>query len=117
MTTNSDKIIDMPDFMERVEDDMELAGDLTELFLSDTFPKLNELKNHIAQNNAAGVRDVAHSIKGAAANLSALQVRDLSHLLEDMGASGELTGAPQTLDRLVSAMGELKAVLSEKFNL
>ncbi|NOY68506.1 MAG: Hpt domain-containing protein [Deltaproteobacteria bacterium] len=114
---DTDQIIDMPDFMERVEDDMELAGDLAELFLSDTFPKLDELKNHISQNNPVGVRSVSHSIKGAAANLSALQVCKFSHSLEDMGTSGELTGAQQTLDRLVSAMGDLKAVLSEKFNL
>ena len=114
---NKEMVMDMPDFMTRVEDDMELARELAEIFLSDAVQKLDELENYISQNNAVGVRNVAHSMKGAAANLSALQVRALSQFLEDMGASDDLTGAKQTLSRLVSAMGELKTVISDQFGL
>lgn len=114
---NKEMIIDMTDFMARVEDDMELARDLAEIFLSDAAQKLDELEQYIEQNNADGVRNVAHSIKGAAANLSALQVCEFSRSLENMGASNDLTGAQQIFSRLVSAIGEFKTVVSEEFGL
>jgi len=107
-------VIDMSDLMARVEDDIELARELAEIFFDDVPNKIEELRQHISRNDAQSVRNVAHSLKGAAGNLSAVGVRKAALSLEKIGASGDLKGAAQVFSLLVSEIEAFKKAAAEQ---
>lgn len=104
-------VLDVKDFLERVEGDTDLARELAELFLSDASGKMSQLKDLIAKGDADAVEKLAHSLKGASANLSANQVRELSWRLERAGAAGTLNDAGETFDQLEAALEALEGML------
>ena len=55
---------------------------------------------------AAQVKELAHKIKGAAANVRALRMRDLAKALEDAGAEGDP-------ERIKDMAGALRGVWEE----
>ncbi|HPN57451.1 MAG TPA: Hpt domain-containing protein, partial [Candidatus Omnitrophota bacterium] len=67
-------IIDMDDVMERVQDDRELLMELLDIFQNDYITKRGLFKQYLAAKEAEQLRDLAHSLKGAAGNISATQM-------------------------------------------
>ncbi len=70
----SEKIVDLEEVLERVQDDKELLLELFEIFTNDYVQKMQTLKTAISQKNFELVKDIIHSIKGAAGNISAKAV-------------------------------------------
>jgi HPt (histidine-containing phosphotransfer) domain-containing protein len=64
--------------------------------------------------DAAALRLVAHSVKGAAANVGGLEVRDIAWKLEQTAASGDLSSADEALLEL-SASFERARPIMERF--
>lgn len=104
-------VLDVEDFLERVEGDMELACELAELFISDAAGKMSLLKEAITKEDAVAVERIAHSLKGASANLSAGRVRELAWQLEREGAAGALQDAGGIFSQLEAALKSLEEML------
>ncbi len=79
------------------------------VFLDNVKDQIGTIRQAIAQGNAEAVRKEAHSIKGGAANLTADSLSRASLELEDIGRSGDLGQAPDTLDRLEEELHRLEA--------
>jgi HPt (histidine-containing phosphotransfer) domain-containing protein len=61
---------------------------------------LEELETACDQGNAEQIARVAHRLKGAAANVSAAGLREISSRLEDLGRSRRLAEATKCLEQL-----------------
>ncbi len=99
--------LDLEDGLARAGGEKDFYKELLELFLEDVPQRLTELSSALGANDAARVASAAHSIKGAAANLSAMPVRETAYALETKGRSADLDGAPQLLTQLESEIRRL----------
>jgi signal transduction histidine kinase/CheY-like chemotaxis protein/HPt (histidine-containing phosphotransfer) domain-containing protein len=67
--------------------------DLLELFRADAPPLLSAMREAVAGGDAARLKEAAHSLKGAAANLGARRMSMLCAQLETMGRNGSVEAA------------------------
>ncbi|MBF0479510.1 MAG: Hpt domain-containing protein [Candidatus Omnitrophica bacterium] len=96
----NDPIIDVPELLERVQDDKELMLELFDIFMEDFPGKRQQLGEAIKEKNFENIRGVAHSVKGASGNISAKLVREVCMKLEMMGKNNTLDGAEAVLVQL-----------------
>lgn len=68
------EIIDLKDFMERVQDDKELLLELLDIFQEDFVGKMQAMQEAVKSNDIAKIKEVAHSLKGASGNISAQEM-------------------------------------------
>jgi len=76
--------------------------DLLQLFRADVPPLLAAMRAAVAAGNAEQLKQAAHSLKGAAANLGARRMSGLTAELEAIGRGGTVEGAEALSDRLDS---------------
>lgn len=104
--------IDRAALMEHIDGDMELLRQIVLVF-SDTAPgMLAKLRDGIAANQPAQVRDAAHAIRGAARNFFAPSVEAAAMALEAMGGEGRLRGAAAALLTLEAEVSKLHQALA-----
>ena len=95
-----------------VEGDMDLLGELVELFL-DSYPcQLLEIREGIEESDPARVKEAAHSLKGSIGNFHATAAIELATALELMGRNGDLSFASQKLTALETEMSLIKTALT-----
>ena len=68
------EIIDLKDFMERVQDDKELLVELLDIFQEDFVGKRQVLDEAVKSGDTNKIKEVAHSLKGASGNISAKEM-------------------------------------------
>jgi two-component system sensor histidine kinase/response regulator len=86
-------VIDRATALERLDGDTELLRELIALFLGEAAALLSTIRTGLAERDAVIVRQAAHSLKGAAANLAAIPVFAAAKQLEDLGRDGDLSSA------------------------
>jgi HPt (histidine-containing phosphotransfer) domain-containing protein len=82
-----------------------------DLYLKDATRHLEAIQTAVAAGDAGALRERAHSLKGASANLGARDVAQLCKELEQMGASKVLDGANAAAARLSGAFAEARTAL------
>jgi two-component system, sensor histidine kinase and response regulator len=92
--------IDVSQLLDRLDGDRALLAELVDVFRADFPANLSAVQQAIDQQDANGLRSAAHTLKGALANLSAIQASALAAELEAIGKSLDLTRAQATLDHL-----------------
>jgi two-component system sensor histidine kinase/response regulator len=106
--------IDVSQLLDRLDGDRALLAELVDVFRADFPGNLNAIQQAIDQQDANGLRSAAHSLKGALANLSAIEASALAAELDAIGKSLDLTRAQATLDQLAmeinNAMRALEAL-------
>jgi len=75
-------IWDSEDFLERIDNSSELLVAILEIFLDETVAHKNALGKSINEFSLEDIHLHAHSIKGAAANISASKLKDIAHKIE-----------------------------------
>jgi CheY-like chemotaxis protein len=78
------------ELVERLMGDQEMARNLVGEFIDSLPQQLSALASAIGDSDAQAARHAAHAIKGAAANMGCVSVRDLASKVETMS----LTGSP-----------------------
>jgi HPt (histidine-containing phosphotransfer) domain-containing protein len=107
MKKENAKKLDRAEFLDRVEQDEELARELLGIFQTDTAANRESLHAAVQARNLNGVRDGAHAFKGMLANLSAnLASAAAAHLelLAKEGKSEELADAWHAFDTELSGV-------------
>lgn len=104
--------LDLEDGLARAGGEKDFYKELLDLFLEDVPQRVAELRSAIEAGDAARVASAAHSIKGAAANLSAMPVRETAYALETRGRGADLSGAPQLLAQLEAEIERLAEFVS-----
>ncbi len=88
-------------------------AELIDSFLEDAPQLLAELEQSIADQDPAGVRRVAHSLKSNGADFGASTFSNLCKELEMMGKEERLDGAASLSAKIVAEYGNLEAALRD----
>ena len=113
---SSESSINVDELMERIDGDRSLLAELSEIF-EEEYPKQLRLAHEaLAQNDAAAVRRIGHSLKGALANLAATDASGLAASVEAMGKSGDLSHLDVTLVEMQSMMGHVASRLQSLYS-
>lgn len=109
----SEETLDLKEVMERVQDDKELLLELFDIFITDYSEKRMLLEKAVAANDVNQVVGIGHSLKGASGNISAKLMRATFATLENMGKSGSLANAQETLALLDQQFGDLQTRINQ----
>ncbi len=102
-------------FVAQLMGDEELADNILRIFVESMPVQIRSLRQTIESGNATSARRHAHSIKGAASNIGAEQLRQVALDVEVAANAGDLTDAARRLKDLESQFELLKtAILSRK---
>lgn len=102
--------VDLPSLLHRCLGKRELAERLIQKLAQQADQDLANLEEALRLGNAAEARAVAHRLKGAAANVSALKLRDIASALETLGREGNLAPAQPLMVQLRLAVERVKAL-------
>ncbi|MBV1905479.1 MAG: EAL domain-containing protein [Pseudomonadales bacterium] len=86
---------------------------LTSMYFAVAGPLLVQLKKSIDESNTKGVREAAHSLKSSSGNIGSTILVALCKKLEIKGIDGDLSGAREDYDKLLSAYKSLAVDLNE----
>jgi two-component system sensor histidine kinase/response regulator len=92
--------------------DAGMLADITARFLDDAIERCRELRAAVAGGEAAAVRQIGHYIKGGAAQLDFIGVRDLAAAVETLGQNGSLESAPALVTVLETELAKARQAVS-----
>jgi two-component system sensor histidine kinase/response regulator len=108
-----DEQLDRASLLERVEGDQELLTELIRLFLTDAPHLLDAMRNALQQGDMTLLERSAHSMKGAAGNLSAQITVGAASQLEQSARKGDAISSKANLAALEGAVERLLPVLAD----
>jgi two-component system sensor histidine kinase/response regulator len=85
--------LDRTALLDRVEGDMELLGEIIELFKEDSARQVAAIRDALDTKQAEVVRRAAHTLKGTCGNLGVPQAAATALELEKLAAAGDISGA------------------------
>jgi PAS domain S-box-containing protein len=106
-------VFDRGEFMSRVMGDAELAETLTRTFLDDLPLQLKKLEAAAAGNDARQSEQLAHRIKGAAANMGAKGLEQAAGVMEQAGKAGDVRQLQDLMPRVTRQFQILRAVMEK----
>jgi signal transduction histidine kinase/CheY-like chemotaxis protein/PAS domain-containing protein/HPt (histidine-containing phosphotransfer) domain-containing protein len=89
-----------------------MAERLRKMYLREMPDRMSELASALAEADGAAASDLAHSLKGASAQMGAERVEALSRAIEAAAANGDLSGASAKMDELEVAFSDVQRAMS-----
>jgi two-component system sensor histidine kinase/response regulator len=83
-------------------------------FEADALKRVAEIGGAVRTGDGEALKEAAHALKGASANLGAARVAVLSARLWELGRDGDLTSAPALVDELERAVQDAPAALRDE---
>jgi PAS domain S-box-containing protein len=108
-------VFDLADFIDRVGGDKALVERSALGFTSDAPNLIEKLKRALMENDTSGIEQQAHTIKGAAANVSANLLRDVAYEIEKAGHAGDIKAAKAFIYELDAQFNRLKSMVERTF--
>ena len=105
--------LDRASLLERVEGDQELLTEMIHLFLEDAPRQLAAMQDALQGGEASVLERAAHSLKGAASNLSAHVTVAAALELEKSARNGDMESSKLCLAKLQAAVQQLLPALAE----
>ena len=96
---------------EATEDPSEFRTEVIDCYLNDTANRLQTIRTTVAQGEAAGLHQAAHTLKSTSATLGAMTFSKLCTELEAMGRAGTTEGAFDKVSHLEDEYKRVKAAL------
>ena len=109
--TGSLPVLDRAAALERLDGDEDMLATFLGLLVEQTAADLPKIAQALERGSAREVERLAHSLKGAAASLSAERVRQAAYQLELIGRNGDLSAGRAVLARLSDEVEQLRAAL------
>ncbi len=107
-------VFDARAMLANIGGDEDLFGELICLFLSRQNAMISNIQTAMARGDSAALQHAAHTLKGTAGNLCAVEVVGLASQLEAAGRLGTLDKAPALALQLERAVRRLVDVLSRE---
>ena len=104
-------VFDEEDLLSRLLGDRQIAGVILQGFLADFPGLLNRLRKRLDDADGPGAALLAHSLKGAAAAVSAGGLRALATAMEQAGKAGQLDDFSELIPRTLDGFERLKSAL------
>lgn len=83
-------------------------------FLADAPDRIESIRATHAAGDAAGLVSASHALKGAAANIGAARLEELSRAIESFANEGLLEGAGEPIGGLAKALAEVREALGSR---
>lgn len=103
--------------LEALNELKEVMGDefslLITTFIDDSVTRLDTIKSAVQSADPEAIRRTAHSFKGSASNMGALQLTDHCRRLEELGHSGTSDGADVIFEKLVAEYQQVEQALRQ----
>ncbi len=115
ITVHADNPIDIEKAIEEFEGDKQFLSEVIEGFTMEVIEQIGTIRKALSCGDAETVRNVAHSIKGGAANITAKAASRVAFELEIKGRSGYLNGAGEIVDNLEMEFETLRKFIQENF--
>lgn len=106
-------VFDWEDLLNRLMGDQEIAKAVIETFLDDIPQQIQSLKESLTAMDVQTSQRIAHTIKGAAANVSGQALCDIAAQLENLLKEGRLEQVNEQLPKLEEQFRELQSVLAK----
>lgn len=94
--------------------DEEFIAEILNDFLGQTPCLIAEIETAVAKGDAGTIGAVAHTLKGSARAIGADEFAGIAHELEMAGKGGDLSRAPETLQRLQDYWSEFAQYLQQQ---
>ncbi len=88
-----------------------LLSELAAMFFDDASSHLGDLREAVAAGDAPAVERTAHTLKGSSGMMGAREMAATCSDLQELGESGDLSGAPELLGRLEEEFGRVRPAL------
>jgi two-component system sensor histidine kinase/response regulator len=98
--TNASHPIDWEALLESIDGDREFAGELADAFIGTSDRELALIAGALDAGDAAALRESAHALKGASANMRAAAASSAAAQLESAAGSGQRAEFPALAERL-----------------
>ncbi len=105
------KIFNREEFLDRMMDDKNLAALIISEFMKNAPQLIIRLTEHIHNDNAIEAGQIAHSLKGSAANLSASEFVNIAFEMEQAGKTEDISLLEKHLPVLRNRFSELQEAL------
>jgi CheY-like chemotaxis protein/HPt (histidine-containing phosphotransfer) domain-containing protein len=99
--------------LKAVGGDEDILRELAVVFLEASPRWLEELRAAVARGDAAGVRRMAHTIKGSLGQFGAAAAHEMAQRLETMGQGEDLAGAAEACAALTEEVGRVGPALAQ----
>jgi HPt (histidine-containing phosphotransfer) domain-containing protein len=94
---SSQAAVDLPDLLERVDNDHDFLCELIGLFKEEFPPALQSLKQSVVREDVKKVEVTSHALKGMLSELSVTRAAALASQLEQLGRDGKTSGMIEIL--------------------
>jgi HPt (histidine-containing phosphotransfer) domain-containing protein len=94
---SSEDAVDLPDLLERVDNDRDFLCELIDLFKVEFPPVLQSLKQSVVREDLKNVEIASHTLKGMLSDLSVKRAAAIASRLEQLGRDGNTSGMTETL--------------------
>jgi len=109
---------DREDLLDRLDDDLELLGELFEDYLEDKEEHLGKVRTAISSGDMKQLYDGAHALRGCVANFCSNAAFQVATKLQDLANAGQTDQAPAVAAQLEKEIdmltNELRAFIQEK---
>ena len=103
---------DGSNLLELFEGDEEAIATVLEIFIDDAPKQIELMKEALEAGDSGAVQRQAHSLRGAAGNVGACALEELSLQAENAGDAGDLEAAAAVVRTMDRALEELKTAVS-----
>ncbi|HEX4075371.1 MAG TPA: Hpt domain-containing protein, partial [Candidatus Acidoferrales bacterium] len=100
-------VFDLNGALDRVEGDRELLEEIIHIFTGEYAANMDAIRDAFSARDARLLERLAHTIKGATANLGAVALSQAAFQLEKLAASGDLSNAAEWIDKIQHEIGRL----------
>ncbi|MGD2295182.1 MAG: Hpt domain-containing protein [Candidatus Aminicenantes bacterium] len=115
MDKNSEhELIDIASALEKTGGDKEFLAELLSMYVEDFEDKYTELEHAVKQKKTDRILQLAHSLKGASANLGLFPLQEAFFRLELSGRKNDTAEAEKILPLLSQEFDRLKVFLEKK---
>ena len=112
------KYYDKKAILDRIDGDMDLFRQLIALFLQEVPNQIKQIKMAIKENNPEKITLYAHTIKGSAFNIRAMELKQIAFDIELAGKSSDIHLAASKIEALENTFDklndELRQVISDE---
>lgn len=98
--------------LDRIDGDVDLFKQLIQLFVEEVPRQINHIKQAIREKDADRITLYAHTIKGSAYNIRAMELKQIAFDIEQAGKSSNFNLAASKIDTLVDTYEKLYSELS-----
>ena len=109
----SDQILNLPEFLERVQNDNELLLELLDIYIEDFQLKRPLMADAVSNKDSEELRSLAHSLKGASGNISAKILQGIFTSIEENSKQNNIEGMEETFKELDKQFADLLTRIDE----